>query len=225
MLLTDAPGLDPSTWSRHGSANSPKRRNGSATSAAIPKLRTRARRNCEHALVELGGIEPPSVEGRPCALRPFPRTWLNGCHSAGSDGPRGPRHRVFPPGQRSFTPSVVCPNCLHRFCCRVAVDRPRVPLPVAMTLGHLTRSGGESEIVRLGVSVGAPFKESGPLRSHVTATAIGVETDQPRGRWPSGHHVEMCKYWLSSGSGPFFRPSGYPWVVTQRLGDPTVRLQ
>ena len=62
MLLTDAPGLDPSTWSRHGSANSPKRRNGSATSAAIPKLRTHARENCEHALVELGGIEPPSVE-------------------------------------------------------------------------------------------------------------------------------------------------------------------
>ena len=55
-----------------------------------------------------------------------------------------------------------------------------MPLPVAMTLGHLTRSGGESEIVRLGVSVGAPFKESGPLRSHVTTTAIGVETDQPR---------------------------------------------
>ena len=60
-----------------------------------------------------------------------------------------------------------------------------MPLPVAMTLGYLTRSGGESEIVRLGVSVGAPFKESGPLRSHVTTTAIGVETDQPRGVYDS----------------------------------------
>ncbi len=70
-----------------------------------------------------------------------------------------------------------------------------MPLPVAMTLGHLTRSGGESEIVRLGVSVGAPFKESELLRSHVTITVIGVETDQPRGWWPSGHHV-----WISSTS-------------------------
>ena len=36
---------------------------GSAKSAAFPKLRTPARKKCEHALVELGGIEPPSVEG------------------------------------------------------------------------------------------------------------------------------------------------------------------
>ena len=124
-------------------------------------------------------------------LRPFPRTWLNGCRSAGSDGPRGPRHRVFPLSQRSFTPSVVCPNCLHRFCCRVAVDRPRVPLPVAMTLYRLTRSGSESEIVRIGVSLGAPFLESGQLRSHDTPTAIGVETDQPRG-WPLPGGLGAC---------------------------------
>ncbi len=44
-------------------AQSPKTREGSARSSAFSKLRTRARRNCEHALVELGGIEPPSVEG------------------------------------------------------------------------------------------------------------------------------------------------------------------
>ena len=56
-----------------------------------------------------------------------------------------------------------------------------MPLPVAMTLYRLTRSGGESEIVRVGVSLGAPFRESGQLRSHDTPTAIGVETDQPRG--------------------------------------------
>ena len=35
--------------------------------------------------------------------------------------------------------------------------RPRVPLLVAMTLYLLTGSGGESEIVRIGVSVVAPF--------------------------------------------------------------------
>ena len=111
---------------------------------------------------------------------------------------RRPRHGVFPPGQRSFTPSAVCPSCLHRFCCQAAVDRPRVPLPVAMTLYRLTRSGGESEIVRIGVSVGAPFLESGQLRSHVTTTAIGVETDQPRGWWPEGRRVQMSGALLSS---------------------------
>ena len=35
----------------------PKTRNGSAKSAAFPKLRIHARKKCEHALVELGGIE------------------------------------------------------------------------------------------------------------------------------------------------------------------------
>ena len=34
-----------------------KTREGSARSAAFSKLRTRARKNCEHAHVELGGIE------------------------------------------------------------------------------------------------------------------------------------------------------------------------
>ena len=111
---------------------------------------------------------------------------------------RRPRHGVFPPGQRSFTPSAVCPSCLHRFCCRVAVDRPRVPLPVAMTLYRLTRSGSESEIVRIGVSLGAPFLESGQLRSHVTPTPIGVETDQPRGWRPEGRRVQMSGALLSS---------------------------
>ena len=45
------------------STHPPKTRKGSARSAAFSKLRTRARENCEHALVELGGIEPPSVDG------------------------------------------------------------------------------------------------------------------------------------------------------------------
>ena len=111
----------------------------------------------------------------------IPEKAAYGCRTAGSDGPQGSDRGVFPPGQRSFTPSAVYPCCLHRFCCQAAMDRPRVPLPVAMTLYRPTRSGGESEIVRIGVSLGAPFKESEQLRSHETATATGVETDQPRG--------------------------------------------
>ena len=35
----------------------PKTGKGSADSAASPELRKPARKNCEHALVELGGIE------------------------------------------------------------------------------------------------------------------------------------------------------------------------
>ena len=60
------------------------------------------------------------------------------------------------------------------------MDRPRVPLPVAMTLYNLTRSGCESEIIRFGVSFYAPFKESEQLWSHKTFTVTGGETDQPR---------------------------------------------
>ena len=42
---------------RRGVMYTPKTRKGSAKSAAFSKLRTRAHENCEHALVELGGIE------------------------------------------------------------------------------------------------------------------------------------------------------------------------
>ena len=48
---------------------------------------------------------------------------------------RGSHRRVFPRRQWSFPPSAVFPCCLHRFCCRAAVDRPRAPLLVTMTLG------------------------------------------------------------------------------------------
>ena len=47
---------------------------------------------------------------------------------------RGSHRRVFPRCQWSFSPSAVCPCCLHRFCCRAAVDRPRAPSLVTMTL-------------------------------------------------------------------------------------------
>jgi len=147
----------------------------------------------------------------------IPEIATYGSHTAGSGGPLGPSRGVFPPGQRSFTPSAVFPSCLHRFCCRVAVDRPRVPLPVAVTLNYLTRSGSESEIVRIGVSLVAPFRESGQLRSHDTPTAIGVETDQPRGVCdnPEGHRnvqsdvqlSRICISRLPVGCGR--QPSGY----------------
>ena len=60
------------------------------------------------------------------------------------------------------------------------MDRPRVALLLAMTLCYLIRSDGESEIVLIGVSVVAPFKESEQLRSHEETSDFNVETDQPR---------------------------------------------
>ena len=152
-------------------------------------------------------------------LRPFPSLWLLAATPPGRAGHEGPATRSFPRVSGLSLLSAVYPGCLHRFCCRVAVDRPRVPLPVAMTLYRLTRSGGESEIVRIGVSLGAPFLESGQLRSHDTPTAIGVETDQPRG-WPrpGGRGVCVCKY--SVVKDP--RSQGYRRVET---GHPSVRVR
>jgi hypothetical protein len=121
-------------------------------------------------VVELEGIEPSSVRRLPDPLRPFPSSWLTAASSPGRVGPEArpsdlsPMSAVFAGCQWSF------PTVHHRFWCQAAMVRPRVPLLVAMTLCYLIRSGGESEIVRSGVSLGAPFKESEQLRSHAVAS-------------------------------------------------------
>src|SRR5262245_26000636 len=46
----------------------------------------------------------------------------------------GGRRRGFARGQRSFPPPAVFPAVNHRFCCRAAMVRPRVPLRVAGAL-------------------------------------------------------------------------------------------
>ena len=55
------------------------------------------------------------------------------------------------------------------------MNRPRVALLLAMTLYRLIRSDGESEIVLIGVSVFARFKESELLRSHEETSGSNVE--------------------------------------------------
>jgi hypothetical protein len=88
--------------------------------------------------VELGGIEPPSAERLPTALRPFPRSTALRLPHRRVGGPRGGgRRRVFPRCQRSFPPPAVFPAVNHRFCCRAAVIRPRVPSLVAGALVRL----------------------------------------------------------------------------------------
>ena len=145
-------------------------------------------RNCEHVHAETantpwwswGESNPrPSTGGRPrydhsrvCG------SWLPHRRVGWA---RGPGHGVFPPGQRSFTPSAVCPCGLHCFCCRAAVDWPRVPLPVAVTLYCLT---GQAARARSSVLASLLVPRFGSLGNSGRTTRprnAGVETDQPRG--------------------------------------------
>jgi site-specific DNA recombinase len=87
----------------------------------------------ERTLVELEGIEPSSVGRSPPALRPFPCLWLNGCQPAGSGGPEGPTASSFRGVSVLSRRQRSLPAVRHRFCCRAAVARPRVPLLVPMT--------------------------------------------------------------------------------------------
>jgi hypothetical protein len=76
----------------------------------------------------------------------------------------GPRH-VFPCGQRSFSPSAVFPAAIPRFCCRAAVNRPRAPFLVTMSLRHLTNQAARANCW-LAILWVAPFSESEQLGSH-----------------------------------------------------------
>jgi hypothetical protein len=95
----------------------------------------------------------------------------------------GGRRRVFARGQRSSPPPAVFPAVNHRFCCRAAMVRPRVPLRVAGALVTPGLSGGEG-VLLVGSCVCAPFKESEQLRSHDSASGPDVETDQPLVKQP-----------------------------------------
>ena len=68
-----------------------------------------------------------------------------------SGGPRS----VFAECQQTFLRSAFFLAVIPRFCCRAAVDRPRAPFLVTMSLHYLIRSGGESELL-VGNSVFCP---------------------------------------------------------------------
>ena len=172
-------------------------------------------------VVELGGIEPPSAERLPTALRPFPRSTALRLPHRRVGGPRGGgRRRVFPRCQRSFPPPAVFPAVNHRFCCRAAVVRPRVPSLVAgalVRLGYqaaraycssavvfvprLRSLSNSGRTIRLPVSTSKPIS---PLSS--SPTSVPAARDPPRlrpleiRRRPSGRW-QAARPWRRSSLG------------------------
>src|ERR1700759_4623632 len=63
-----------------------------------------------------------------------PEAVAHGCHIAGSTGPEGPPLGLSRVSAVFHAVSWSLPAVLHRFCCQAAMDRPRVPLLVAISL-------------------------------------------------------------------------------------------
>ena len=83
--------------------------------------------------VELEGIEPSSAKGLQPAIRPFP------IHCLTAAVRLGPLDRSLAAGSFSDVSGLSrrqwsFPTVLHCFCCRAAVNRPRVTFLLAMTL-------------------------------------------------------------------------------------------
>ena len=164
-----------------------ERRQNSAPGHSQPTWRDQIR---QEAVVELGGIEPPSVERLPPPIRPFPVTALRVAHRR-VDCPLGLR-RIFLRCQWSFPPSAVFPCCppllLLPGCSGQA---PRAPVGVAVT-------SQTDQVIRLRGArvhhcrvIGAPFLESEQLRSRSTVPDLDVETDQPLVNVRSCHCTEL----------------------------------
>ena len=130
-----------------------------------------------HHKVELEGIEPSSVGWLPAALRPFPCSWLMAATLPGELGPIGPATGSFSGVRGLSRLSAVFPGCPLPLL--VPGCGSQAPRAIAGRDDSLPtdKSGGENEIVRIGVSVGAPFLESEQLRSHV-----GTSWSQRRNR-------------------------------------------
>ena len=110
------------------------------------------RQSTTTAMVELGGIEPPSIRRYLPVIQPFP---FRRCRST-TDGSATqlPESRVvFPTGQRSFPLPAFFRAVILRFCCRAAMDWPRAALLLTMSLYRVL--GGESELL-VGNSVFCP---------------------------------------------------------------------
>jgi len=128
-------------------------------------------------MVELGGIEPPSISRWAPVIRLFPFC----CYAATPTG-RLLVHAVhksrynFLYSHRSFTTSSVFPNVIPRFCCRAAVNWPRATLRLTVALCH--GLGGESELL-VGSYFFAPFYESEQLESHARTSNLTSKPVSP----------------------------------------------
>ena len=80
-----------------------------------------------------------------------------GSHSAGSDKPQGFTVKSFLNVSGLSRRQRSLPAVHHYFCCRAVAIRPRESLLVPVTLCYLIKLGGESEIIRFGVSIDALF--------------------------------------------------------------------
>ena len=87
---------------------------------------------CASQVVELGGIEPPSISRWAGPLRPFPTSGLT-LSRRRVGWPGGPRP-VFPERHPSLRLPAVFPAAILRFWCRAAVDRPRAAFLLTMSL-------------------------------------------------------------------------------------------
>ena len=85
-----------------------------------------------------------------------------GLPSPGGGGPR----IVFPNRHQSFLTSAFFLAVIPRFCCRAAVDRPRAPFLVTMSLRSPKDQAARANC-SLAILFFAPFSESEQLESHV----------------------------------------------------------
>ena len=96
--------------------------------------------------------------------------------TSGGGGPR----IVFPIGHQSLLTSAVFPAAIPRFCCRAAVDRPRAPLLVTMSLRSPEDQAARANC-SLAILVVAPFSESEQLGSHVRPMKLMSKPVSPVG--------------------------------------------
>ena len=128
-------------------------------------------------------------------IRPFPTSSLTqGSRRVDWPSPEdgGPR-LVFPSSHRSFPTPAVFSAVILRFCCRAAVNRPRAPFLVTMSLHNLMNQAARANC-SLAILFVAPFSESEQLGSHARPKSLTskpvspvVEQSQCTGEvWRSG---------------------------------------
>ena len=114
-----------------------------------------------------GGNRTPVHQARSARATTIPDAGPDGGPRAGPLLLREGLRWVFPQGQWSCPLSAVFPAVVPRFCCRAAVDRPRVTSRLTMSFDSPEEDQAAKANCSLAVLVCAPFYESEQLGSHV----------------------------------------------------------